>query len=76
MSQYHKGSYNMADLEEYISHQVQESEMYTKERMEIFGTKWHIWLKNVIEDALRALGVWVDENIVEQIKERILRRIK
>ena len=64
----------LVHLAQRVDAQLKRDDMYRKEKMEAFGVSWQEWLSNEIRNALNALNVWVDDNIVESVRRFLIER--
>jgi hypothetical protein len=71
------GSNYYDDLNQVVDHvhsYIEMNEKYTRERNESFSIRWHTWLTNAIRKALNNLYGYVDENLIEPVKQALVRR--
>jgi hypothetical protein len=71
-----RGSYpnDLEELAERVQQHLEAENMYVNERMEAFEKKRQLWLTEAIRSALLNINGWVDERLIEPIKNFLLRR--
>jgi hypothetical protein len=65
---------NFDQVVDHVHDYIERNETYARERSESFSVRWHIWLTNVIRKALITIQGYVDENLIEPVKQGLIRR--